>query len=351
MNRADLPAPRTLGIASGAANPNIVRVAAAPIGAMPADSAALKPNCTIVLVIPVYNEQAVLPDLFARLEALFVSVPEIDWRVLFVDDGSTDCTAALLSARATADPRYRLVDFSRNFGHQAALTAGLAHAGDADAVVTMDADLQDPPEVIPALVAAWQKGAEVVLAVRRSRKERGLRRLGFDLFHAIFGHISDLPAEPNTGTFGLMDRAAVEALNSLPERNRFFPSLRAWVGFSTAQVEYDRQERAAGRPQQTLRKLIRYALDGVFSFSYLPLRLLTYAGIFISLIGFAIGTFFIVRRLLGIEVAQTGFTTLVTLVLFLGGVQLIGIGVLGEYLGRIYDEVKQRPHFIVRRRR
>ena len=175
--------------------------------------------------------------------------------------------------------------------------------------------------------------------------------MGIDLFHSLFAKLADHPMEANTGTFGLMDREAVDVLNSLPERNRFFPGLRTWVGFTTGEVLYDRHERAAGGPQQTLSKLMRYALDGVFSFSYLPLRLLTFVGITISGVGFAFGLFFIMRRLLGIETAQTGFTTLVTLLLFIGGVQLIGIGVLGEYLGRIYDEVKQRPLYVVRRAR
>ena len=174
--------------------------------------------------------------------------------------------------------------------------------------------------------------------------------MAFDLFHKLFGVLTDYPIEPNSGTFGLLGQAAVEAFNHLSERNRFFPGLRAWVGFPRADVLYDRQERAAGQTQQTLRRLVRYAFDGVFSFSYLPLRLLTYSGLFIAWLGFAVGLFFIVRRLLGIEIAQTGFTTLVTLLLFLGGVQLIGIGVLGEYLGRVYDEVKRRPNYIVKRK-
>ncbi|MBI2516128.1 MAG: glycosyltransferase family 2 protein [Opitutae bacterium] len=303
----------------------------------------------ISVVIPIYNEEEVLPELFTRLTGVFNAQTDAVWQAVFVNDGSRDRSAELVRTQAAADPRFELVELSRNFGFQAALAAGLAQAR-GDAVVTMDADLQDPPECIPAMVAAWRNGAEVVQAVRRSRQETGLRRLGMDFFHRTFSRISDFPITSNTGTFGLMDRVAVDALNCLPERNRFFPGLRSWVGFTTTEILYDRQERAAGRPQQTFRRLLRYATDGVFSFSYLPLRLLTYTGTCVSLLGFIVGMFFIVRRLLGIEVAQTGFTTLVTLVLFLGGVQLIGIGVLGEYLGRIYDEVKQRPTYIVRRK-
>ena len=302
----------------------------------------------LCVVIPVFNEQPVLPELLDRLQRTLNSLAGMRWEVVFVDDGSRDRTAEMLAAASAQEPRLRLVRLSRNFGHQPALTAGLAQAGLADAVVTMDADLQDPPELIPELVSAWQGGAEVVLAVRRSRQDAGLRRVGFDVFHRWFQRLSDFKIEANTGTFGLLARPAVAAINALEERHRFFPGLRAWVGFKQAEVVYDRQERAAGTPAQTLRRLVRYALDGIFSFSYFPLRLTTYLGLFIAGCGFAVGTFFVVRRLLGLEVAFTGFTTLVTLILFLGGVQLIGIGVLGEYLGRIYDEAKRRPLYVVR---
>lgn len=304
---------------------------------------------SVTVVLPIFNEELVLPELLARLAAVFDAQPAVRWGALLVDDGSRDRSVELIRAHAARDPRFAFIEFSRNFGFQAALAAGLAHAT-GDAVVTMDADLQDPPECIPELVAQWQAGAEVVLAVRRSRVETGMRRVGMDVFHSFFSRISDYPIESNTGTFGLMDRAAVEALNAMPERNRFFPGLRAWVGFRTAEIGYDRQERAAGQPQQTLFRLVRYAFDGVFSFSYLPLRLLTYIGVFVSGFGLVLATFFVVRRLLGIEIAVTGFTTLVTLMLFLGGVQLIGIGVLGEYLARVYDEVKKRPAYLIKRK-
>lgn len=304
----------------------------------------------IAIVIPVFNEQAVLPELCARLVALFEAQPDYRWRAVLVDDGSRDESVAIIRAQNARDPRFELIELSRNFGFQSALAAGLEHAHDCDAVVTMDADLQDPPEVIPEFVASWRAGTEVVRATRRSRAETGLRRIGFDLFHALFQRLTDFPIEPNTGTFGLLGRDALQAYLQLPERHRFFPGLRSWIGFPSAAVFYDRQERAAGQPQQTFRRLLRYALDGVFSFSHLPLRLLTYTGLFVALIGFAIGLFFIVRRLIGVEIAFTGFTTLTTLVLFLGGIQLIGIGILGEYLGRMYDEVKQRPLYVVKRR-
>jgi polyisoprenyl-phosphate glycosyltransferase len=308
------------------------------------------PNAPVIAVVtPVFNEEAVLPELFTRLAAVFDAQREFGWRAVLVDDGSRDRSAELIRAQAQRDPRFELVELSRNFGFQSALSAGLVQAAGADAVVTMDADLQDPPEVIPALVTAWRGGAEIVRATRESRSERGLRRAGFDLFHACYGQLTDYPIQPNSGTFGLLGRAAVEAFNQLPERHRFFPGLRAWIGFPTVDVPYARQERAAGKPQQTFRRLIRYALDGLFSFSHLPLRLLTYTGLFVAFMGFAAAVFYAVRRIVGIETAPTGYTTLVSLLILFGGIQLIGIGVLGEYLGRVYDEVKRRPNYIVKR--
>lgn len=303
----------------------------------------------VTVVIPIFNEEAVLPELLLRLAAVFNQQPETQWTAVLVNDGSRDSSVEIIRACAGRDSRFTLIEFSRNFGFQAAIAAGLANAP-GDAIITMDADLQDPPELIPELVKRWREGAEIVMAVRRSRQETGTRRLGMDIFHRLFSRVADFPIESNSGTFGLMNRAAVDAINRLPERNRFFPGLRCWVGFSTGEVLYDRQERAAGEPQQTLRKLLRYALDGVFSFSYLPLRMLTYIGGMVCGLGLVLGCFFIVRRLLGVEVAPLGFTTLVTLVLFLGGVQLVGIGVLGEYLARVYDEVKQRPPYVIKRK-
>jgi glycosyltransferase involved in cell wall biosynthesis len=304
----------------------------------------------VAVVIPVYNETEVLPVLWSRLGAVIDALSDYAWKVIFINDGSHDASADTI--RAFKDPlgtrRPTLIELSRNFGHQAALTAGLDAAAGCDAVITMDADMQDPPELIPQLLTAWRNGAEVVLAVRQSREERGLRRVGFDVFHRLFRLVSDFELQSNTGTFGLLDRQALEAFSRLHEKHRFFPGLRAWVGFTHAEVVYDRKERAAGTPGQTFRRLVRYALDGMLSFSHLPLRLVTYAGLLTAGLGFLIGLFFVIRRLLGQEIAFTGFTTLVTLVLFLGGVQLIGIGVLGEYLGRIYEEVKRRPLYVTR---
>jgi len=300
-------------------------------------------------VIPIYNEQENLPELFRRLRDACDNLDGIAWQVIYVNDGSRDDSMKIMQEQCRKDSRFAILDLSRNFGHQAGIAAGLAHA-DGDVVIFMDGDLQDPPELIPDLLACWREGAQVVRAQRQSRKERGIRRFGFEVFHKVFSWISDFPVPPQTGIFGLLDRQAVKELNRFTEKNRFFPGLRSWVGFKQGVVYYDRQDRAAGKPKQSFRRLIRYALDAIFSFSYKPLRLMTGMGIVISSAGFSLACFFVIRRLTGVEIAQTGFTTLVTLVLFLGGVQLIAVGLLGEYLARIYDEVKRRPLYIVKNR-
>jgi len=299
------------------------------------------------IVVPIYNEEENLPSLHDRLIKACEKLDDMAWRVIYVNDGSTDRSLEIMRWQRESDSRFSIVELSRNFGHQAAITAGLSCAN-GDAVILMDGDLQDPPELIPELILRWKSGANVVRAHRRSRKEKGLRRIGFDMFHKLFTWVTDFPIPPNAGIFGLLDKQAAEELKRLPEQNRFFPGLRSWVGLNQEVVYYDRDDRAGGEPKQSLKRLIRYALDAIFSFSYKPLRIMTSSGVVISTVGFLLACFFIAKRLLGIEIAQTGFTTLVTLMLFLGGIQLMAIGLLGEYLARIYDEVKRRPLFIIK---
>lgn len=299
------------------------------------------------IVIPIYNEEENLKELYGRLSNVSKQLGHISLRIIYVNDGSSDNSLEIMLDQCSKDSNVSVIDLSRNFGLQAAIAAGLIYSS-GDAVIIMDGDLQDPPEIIPDLLKKWNEGYKVVQAQRRSRKERGIRRFGFDVFHCFFSWISDFPVSTNTGTFGLLDRISVEEINRLGEKNRFFPGLRNWVGFSQSVIYYDRQDRSSGQPKQNLKRLIRYALDAIFSFSYKPLRIMTGAGILISALGFILATVFIVKRIFGIEIAQTGFTTLVTLILFLGGVQLIAIGLLGEYLARIYDEVKERPLYIVK---
>ena len=311
----------------------------------PADSTTPR----LAIVIPIYNESAGLEELFRRLRAVLDGLAGIRPAVIYVNDGSTDDSLELMLDHRARDRRFAVIDLSRNFGQQAAIAAGLA-ASAADATVVMDGDLQDPPELIPEMVALWRAGAEVVQAQRRTRQERGLRRWSVMLFYRVFGWLADFPIPSHAGVFGLLDRKAVDELNRLGEKNRFLPGLRAWVGFDQRVVDYDRDARASGSPKQSFGRLLHYALNGIFSFSYKPLRLMVLAGSVICVLGFVLAARFVIRRLAGVEQAQMGFTTLVTLVLFMGGVQLVSIGLLGEYLARIYDEVKARPLFIVRRR-
>lgn len=300
----------------------------------------------IEVVAPLFNEAENVPELLRRLVDACEKCGQ-RWKITFVDDGSSDETVPLLLERTAGDSRFGIIELSRNFGHQAAISAGL-HQVDADAVILLDGDLQDPPELIPELVQAWQGGASVVLARRRSRQEKGLRRFGFEAFHAIHKYLIDMQVPPNTGTYSLLDRDALAALNNLPEAHRFFPGLRSWVGFTQSIVEYDRADRYKGTPKQTFRRLFAYATDGVLSYSFKPLRLMTFAGFSICAIAFLTMVYFVMKRLLGFESAPMGFTTLCCAVFGLGGFQLIGMGILGEYVGRIYEEAKHRPPYVVK---
>ncbi len=305
----------------------------------------------ISLVVPIYNEEELIDVLHGRVRAVMEAIGR-PWQVVYVNDGSRDRSLPLLIERQADDPRVVVVDLSRNWGHQPAITAGLSVA-EGEAVVLMDGDLQDPPEVIADLVRAWEEGASVVVAERRSRADRGLRGRLFPIFYRVLGFLSDYPIPLNAGIFGLLDRRAVDAINALTESNRYLPGLRAWVGFKTAVVYYDRASRAAGEPKQDFFRLVRYALDAIFSFSYKPLRLSLFAGLFTAAFAMLYGTTLVVCRVLniglfGIEVVN-GYTSTIVSILVLGGVQLFCVGVLGEYIGRIYDEVKRRPLFLIHR--
>ncbi len=305
----------------------------------------------ISLIIPVFNEEVLVDTLHKRVHAVMHELAE-PWQVIYVNDGSRDRTQELLLAHQTNDAHVIVVELSRNWGHQAAVTAGLSVAEGAAAVL-LDGDLQDPPEVIPDLVRAWRQGAEVVVAVRRSRAESGWRAWMFPLFYRLLGYLSDYPIPLNAGIFSLLDRRAVDVINGLTESNRYLPGLRSWIGFRVQVVSYDREERAAGKPKQTLFKLLKYALDAIFSFSYKPLRLSLFLGLLTATLALIYGVILIACRVLEIGLfgapVVPGYTSVIVSILFLAGVQLISIGVLGEYIGRIYDEVKRRPLFVIRR--
>jgi len=300
----------------------------------------------ISVVVPIYNEQENLPALRARLTAALDSTGE-PWELILVNDGSRDNSPQMMREMNQQDPRIKAVYLSRNFGHQPAITAGI-HNAKGNCVVLIDGDLQDPPEVIPDMVKKWKdEGCQVVLAERRSRAEGGTRGIGFRLFYPVFRRISDLPTAPDAGIFGLMDRQVVDEFYKLPERNRFIPGLRSWLGFKHGSVFYDRQERAAGKPKQTLRRLVKYAFDGMLSFSYKPLRAATYMGMFMAAMTFVAALVYIAAYFFQTNPPPRGFTTTMMSILFLGSVQLISIGILGEYIGRIYEEIKQRPLYVV----
>lgn len=305
------------------------------------------------VVVPIYNEEENVVAFHAALESVLDRIERAtgeSWELIYVNDGGVDASLALLLQIHERNPQVTVVEFSRNFGHQAALTAGLRVAR-GDAVILMDGDFQDPPEVLPRLVSDWKQGAKVVLAERTSRAETGLRGKLFPLFYKIMGWLSDFPIPLNAGIFGLLDHQAVEAINNLAEGNRYLPGMRAWIGFPTSVVFYDRKERAAGEAKQTLPRLIKYAMDAIFSFSYKPLRLGMALGMVVLSVSLVMAMLLLTCSLLGMHFLgmrhESGTTSTLFAILVLGGIQLVCTGLLGEYIGRIYDEVRRRPMYIV----
>jgi glycosyltransferase involved in cell wall biosynthesis len=310
------------------------------------EPAPMTPDLSVV--IPMYNESESVPGLFARLRPVLDSLG-LAIEVVCVDDGSRDNTVAMLLAERQRDPRIRIVSLARNFGKEAALTSGLAHTT-GRAVIPIDADLQDPPEVIPALLAEWKKGAEVVLARRRSRAtDSPSKRISARAFYWLFNKLSDRPIPDNVGDFQLLDRKVIEALLALPERNRVMKALFSWVGFKRAVVEFDRRPREAGTTKWSPWRLGELALDAITAHTRKPLRFASYFGIVISGLSLAYATILIILAALH-DIHVPGYASIMVVMLFLGGIQLITIGIIGEYLGRVYDEVKQRPLFVVRER-
>ena len=274
------------------------------------------------------------------------------WEVIYVNDGSEDQSLNLLTGIHEAHPSTVVVaDLSRNWGHQQAISAGLSLAK-GDAVVIMDGDFQDPPSLLPAMVSAWKRGAEVVIARRTGRHEHGIRRLLFPMFYRTLGYLSDYPIPLSAGVFGLMDRKVRNVLTGLQETNRFLPGLRSWVGFRTVFVDFERPDRAGGKPKQTLMHLLKYGFDAILSFSYKPLRMgLAFGLIMAALAGLA-GLVLAVMRAFHLGIFRDnvvmGYTSLMCALLLMGSIQIICTGILGEYIGRIYDEVKHRPLFVIR---
>lgn len=311
-----------------------------------------KNQTALSLVIPCYNEAEVLPLLRERLTRSLEKLGGA-WEVILVDDGSRDATFAQLAAMHQQDARFKSIAFSRNFGHQAAISAGLAHAT-GEAVAIMDADLQDPPEILAACLEKLGEGFDVVYAVRRKRKENFLKRSAYALFYRLLKLVAEVEIPLDSGDFCVMSRRFADVLRQMPERNIFMRGLRAWTGFRQTGLEYERSARAAGETKYPFTKLLKLAMDGVFAFSNVPLRLATYLGFTAVGLSLCAGLFIVGWRLAGFEfMGHTakelpGWAAVVGVALFFGGLQLVLLGIMGEYLGRIYTEVKHRPRWVVR---
>lgn len=301
----------------------------------------------ISVVMPAYNEEDTLGITFQRLEQTFAGT-SCEWELILVNDGSEDRTLQQATSYRPTTFRMVVVDLSRHFGKEAALSAGL-RAASGDAVIPLDADLQDPPELLLEMIARWEKGAEVVVAKRSDRiSDSWGKRVSAKLFYRTFNMISDIHIPENVGDFRLMDRAVVDTINDLPENRRFMKGLFAWAGFRTEEMEYVRPARAAGQTKFNAIRLVGLAVEGVTSFSTAPLRLVTYVGGSVAIAAILYGTFIVMRTLVfGIDLP--GFASVVSLVAFLSGIQLLGLGVVGEYVGRTYIESKSRPPYVVRK--
>jgi glycosyltransferase involved in cell wall biosynthesis len=298
------------------------------------------------LIIPIYNEEETIPELYRRVSDVMDSLDD-SVELILINDGSRDRSLKLMRELQERDARVCYISFARNFGHQAAVTAGLNFAR-GQVIVVLDADLQDPPELIPKMIESWQAGYHVVYAQRTKRKkESWFKRLTAYVFYRLLRQLADVDIPADTGDFCLMDRQVVDVLNSMPERNRYIRGLRAWIGFRQTAVKFERDPRFAGEVKYTFKKSLALAINSLVSFSKIPLRISTYLGLFSALIALLMALLVLYWRLQQPDSPVTGLATILIAVFFLGSVQLIGIGILGEYIGRIYEEVKGRPAYTI----
>lgn len=302
-----------------------------------------RPNLSIV--VPVLNEQENLSELYARLVRSLESA-EPDFEIIFVDDGSRDRSLEILTRLAHDNARVAVISFARNFGHQAAISAGLDQAR-GNAVIVMDADLQDPPEVLAQFIAKWREGYDVVYAIRSHRKEGWFKRTSYAAFYRLLQRVANINIPLDAGDFCIMDRRVVELLNDMPERNRFVRGIRSWIGLNQVGLTYERAARHAGETKYSYGRLITLALDGLVSFSYVPLRVISIVGIVISILSILLALIYTAQKVFW-GLSPPGFPTTIVAIFFLAGIQLITIGVIGEYVGRIFEEVKRRPMYVVR---
>ncbi len=297
------------------------------------------------VVIPIYNEQENILELYRRLSETLKSLTD-KYEVIFVNDGSSDNSLKMIKELSVRDSKIKYLKFSRNFGHQIAISAGMDYAN-GEAIIIMDSDLQDPPELIPKLVEEWNKGFDVVYAVRRKREgETFIKKFTASLFYRLFSKLANINMPLDTGDFRLIDRKVLESLKSIREKHRFMRGLVSWVGYNQTGVLYDREKRSAGKTKYPFFKMLKFSIDGITSFSLIPLRIATILGFIISSISFLLAIYFLLIKLFTNKMVQ-GWLTLADSILFLSGVQLIIFGIIGEYIGRIYEEVKGRPLYIV----
>jgi polyisoprenyl-phosphate glycosyltransferase len=306
------------------------------------------PRQLLSVVAPFYYSTETIPEFYRRLKAVMVGLEaEIDHELVFVNDGSTDDTLAMLRELASRDPHVRIIDLSRNFGHQIAITAGI-DAARGDAVVVIDDDLQDPPEVVVEMLEKWREGYKVVYGVRAKRKgESAFKVASAKLFYRLLNRLSEMPLPLDTGDFRLMDRKVVEAFKAMREENRYVRGMVAWIGFKQVGLPYERDARYAGETHYNMRRMLELAVAGIMSFSRKPLEISTRFGMLVTLIAFFAGIWVIIGKLVHPDTVIAGWTSVLIAVLFMGGVQLISIGVLGAYLGRVFYETKRRPLYVV----
>jgi dolichol-phosphate mannosyltransferase len=302
------------------------------------------------VVVPMYNEEEVLHETYRRLTEVMKN-SGVSYEIVFVNDGSRDKTYSMLNEICDKDKRVKLLDFSRNFGHQIAITAGMDHSI-GQCVVVIDGDLQDPPELIPEMIKKWKEGYDVVYGKRISRKgESFFKKLTATVFYRFLKSMTDVNIPVDTGDFRLIDRRVCEALKHVNEKNRYVRGLVSWLGFKQTAVEFEREERFAGETKYPLKKMLKLAFDGITSFSYKPLKLATYLGTFISLASFLYLFFIIIQRIFFPETLQPGWASILAVSLFFNGITLLMLGIIGEYVGRIYDEAKGRPLYLIRKTR
>ena len=304
-------------------------------------------NKKISVVVPMYFEQEVVNECYNRIKKVLQSLEKYTYEIVFVNDGSKDKTLEMLTHIALEDSNVKVISLTRNFGHQVAVTAGLKYIT-GDAICIIDADMQDPPEIIPQMLEIWEQGFNIVYGKRKSRKKESIfKRITAKLFYNILNLLSDVEIPKDTGDFRIVDRKVVDTINSMPEHNKFLRGLFSWAGYNQYAFEYERQERIAGKTKYPLKKMLKLAFDGIIGFSTKPIKLLSYFGIFSIILSFILAIYTVIAKIANINTLEPGWASIMVVITFFAGVQLISVWIMAEYVGRIYDESKKRPEYIV----